>query len=197
MSPKITSAQLGAEIVRQASLYQNLLETRPNTEWDNPATPEPERALSNQLKAVMGEAGWEAPWAYCAAFAEGMVILACRRLGFEEVKISRIRKLMTPHVMTTARNLAKAGLLDDLPSPGSVWLARHRETDKGHAGIVVTRTDPYAMRTIEGNTVGSFKDSASDRQGDGIFLRHRARLANGDLNTQGFFNPDKMLLVLA
>lgn len=196
MSAPITPALLGAEIIRQASLYANLYEKRPNAEWDDPRTPEPERALNAQLIAVMQEAGWEAPWAYCAGFAEGMVILALRRLGYQSAQYSRVRKLITPHVMTTVRNLAGADALSAAPVPGCLWLARHGSTDKGHAGIAVNVRGGGTMTTIEGNTSSTYQGPEKDRQGDGIFYRERNWGSNGNLKTMGFLTPDAILRLL-
>ncbi|MDB6132930.1 MAG: hypothetical protein JWM59_1173 [Verrucomicrobiales bacterium] len=49
------------------------------------------------------------------------------------------------------------------PAPGSLWLARHGDSALGHAGIVIKAGGNGLMTTIESNTTGRFKDSASDR----------------------------------
>ncbi len=195
MSHPVNAISLGREIIRQASLYENLLECRSNAEWDNPATPEAERALNAQLTAVMKEAGWEAPWAYCMSFAEGMVILALRRLGYRPEQTTRLRKLITPHVMTTVRNLSATDHLSVLPVTGALWMARHGSTDKGHAGIVI-HTRQGGMTTIEGNTSSTYQGPDCDRQGDGIFRRERNWETNGGLKTMGFLSPEHILRLL-
>ncbi|MES2705140.1 MAG: CHAP domain-containing protein [Verrucomicrobiota bacterium] len=194
--PAITAPLIAAEIIRQAALYENLLERRPNAEWDHPATPAAERALSAQLTECMESAGWQAPWPYCIAFAEGMLILALRRLGCQPWNYARPRQLITPHVMTTVRNLSGAHALSATPVPGSIWLARHGNSDLGHAGIVIHSAGNGLMTTIEGNTTSTYKGAAKDRQGDGIFRRGRALTTNGDLRTMGFLTPDAILRLL-
>ena len=191
----VTPAILAAEIIRQAKLYENLLERRPNAEWDDPRTPDAERALNAQLNAVMAEAGWEAPWPYCMSFAEGMVILALLRLGYQSAQFSRVRKLITPHVMTTVRNLSGIKALSARPVEGALWLARHGSTDRGHAGIVVANFTG-TMTTIEGNTSSTFESAEKDRQGDGVFRRARNWESNGKLKTMGFLTPEAIMSLI-
>ncbi|MDB6132929.1 MAG: hypothetical protein JWM59_1172 [Verrucomicrobiales bacterium] len=81
-------------------------EVSPNRKWDNSATPGPDSTLNAQLIKVMESAGWEAPWAYCAAFAEGMIIMALRRLACRPDQYVRLRKLIQPGVMHTVRSLS-------------------------------------------------------------------------------------------
>lgn len=192
-----TAEALAAEIIRQAEAFQNLKEVVPNKKWDNSATPGPDSVLNARLTEVMESAGWEAPWAYCAAFAEGMIILALRQLGCQPGQYARLRKLIQPGVMNTVRALSSVQALSAQPVPGALWLARHGNTDKGHAGIVTSARGNGLMSTIEGNTTSDFKDSASDRQGDGIFPRARNVAINGNLKTMGFLTPASMLRLLA
>jgi hypothetical protein len=192
-SDKPTAAALAAETVRQAGLFLNLRERRPNAEWDNPATPAADRALNARLVECMESAGWQAPWPYCIAFAEGMLILALLELKCRPAQYATLRKLITPHVMTTVRNLSELHALSDRPEPGAIWLARHGSTDNGHAGIVIRSQGNGLMTTIEGNTTSQFKDAEADRQGDGIFRRERCVGSNGGLKTMGFLTPAMIL----
>lgn len=188
---------LTKEIIRQASLYQNLREVKPNAQWDNPATKDADKQLNAQLVECMESAGWEKPWAYCAAFAEGMIILSLRQLGCRPDQYVRLRKLIQPGVMNTVRALSSVQALSAQPAPGSLWLARHGNSANGHAGIVIKARGNGLMSTIEGNTTSDFKDSASDRQGDGVFPRERNVATNGNLKTMGFLTPASMLRLLA
>ena len=72
----MTSDQLAQGIIRQASRFIGLREVKPNADWDNPNTPGNDRALVDELRSLMRSSPWEPGWAYCAAFAEGMVLAA-------------------------------------------------------------------------------------------------------------------------
>ena len=67
---------LAAQIVREASRFVGLREVRRNSDWDNPRTPERDFALAEELRALMRPSPWEEGWAYCAAYAEGVVVAA-------------------------------------------------------------------------------------------------------------------------
>lgn len=184
---------LGAEIIRQASLFLHLKEISPNSKWDDPRTPQPEKDLNDLLIKVMKEAGWGPGAPYCAAFAEGVTVLALRRLGVADGIIRAFRKLMTPHCMTSFANFKKVGAITQTPGPGSIWLARHGSTDMGHAGIVVKTTETGNMNTVEGNTSAEFVDTEKERQGDGIYARRRPMRGAGKLKTEGFIDPSAIL----
>jgi hypothetical protein len=190
----LTAQNLAVEIKRQANLFLHLKEVVSNQRWDNPLTPSPEKALSDYLVAAMKEAGWPPGAPYCAAFAEAMVVLALRNLGADTALVNRFRGLMTPHCVTSFNNFNRLNLIESKPSSGAIWLARHGNTDSGHAGLV---TSDYAysstrMATIEGNTSAEFITDDKERQGDGIYARTRT-VQNGKLKTLGFISPVSVL----
>ena len=189
----VTPEALGAEIIRQSSLFLHLKEISPNTKWDDPRTPGPEKELNDLLIAVMKEAGWPSGAPYCAGFAEGVVVLAMRRLDVDESIVTKFRKLMTPHCMTSFANFKAVGKISQIPDAGAIWLAQHGTTDMGHAGIVRVAIGNGRMRTTEGNTSAEFIDDAKERQGDGIYSRERNMRLNGKLRTVGFVNPSAIL----
>ena len=96
--------------------------------------------------------------------------------------------------MTSYRAFKERGLIHDTPSPGSLWLAQHGQTDQGHAGIVVRTESVVQMITIEANTSADPNASgAQNREGDWITQRIRNRTGAGDLHTRGFVRPASIL----
>lgn len=185
---------LGAEIVRQARIFLHLQEVVPNRKWDDPRTPEPEKALSELLSKEMQSAGWPPGAPYCAAFAEAVSVLAMRRLGVDEWSIFVYRKAFTPHCVTTFNNFQKLGAVSSVPAIGGVGLARWGKTSRGHCWVAVQPSKTFeSMATIEGNTSAQFISHAKERQGDGIYERTRNTRQNGQLKTLGFVNPAHIL----
>ncbi|MCB1275026.1 hypothetical protein [Prosthecobacter sp.] len=191
----MTSDQLAQGIIRHASRFVGLREVKPNANWDNPSTPGPDRALVDELRSLMRQSPWEEGWAYCAAFAEGMVLAALRSLAATPTQIKRWQQTMTPHCVTSAGNFRKLGLLSASAEPGSIWLARHGRTSKGHAGLVTT-VRGLSMATIEGNTSIDPSTSAKEREGDWITNRIRFLKGSGTLNTLGFVTPTSILKLI-
>ena len=191
MSPEaLTNA-----ILRQAGRFTGLREVQPNTDWDNPATPGTDRALVDELRALMRPSPWEPGWAYCAAFCEGIVLAALRSLSATPAQIKRWQETMTPHCVTSATNFRKLGLLSDSAEPASIWLARHGSTSKGHAGIV-TAVRGVSMATIEGNTALDPASAEKEREGDWITQRLRFLKGTGTLATLGFVTPASILKLI-
>ncbi len=86
------------------------------------------------------------------------------------------------HCMTTLRESSKvSGLVTKTCEVGTVALAKHGNTDSGHAMAVVAILPGENMKTSEGNT-----SIANMRDGDGSGIKTRNRNKNGDLVTQGF-----------
>lgn len=191
----MTSADLSNAIVRTASRFIGLREVKANAEWDNPATPGSETALSGELRAMMRPAPWEPGWAYCAAFAEGVVTTALRSLGATPDEVARFASVMSPHCVTAANRFRQRGLLSQLPAPGAIWLARHGSTSNGHAGLV-TAISPTTMATIEANTSLDATTPAKEREGDWITTRLRDPATNGKLRTLGFITPEAVTMLL-
>jgi hypothetical protein len=191
----MTSDQLAQGIIRQASRFIGLREVKPNADWDNPNTSGPDRPLVDELRALMRQSPWEPGWAYCAAFAESMVLAALRSLAATPEQIKRWQATMTPHCVTSAVNFRKLGLLSASAEPGSIWLARHGRTNNGHAGIV-TAVRGVSMATIEGNTSLDPSSDAKEREGDWITNRIRFLKGSGTLNTLGFITPAAIIKLI-
>lgn len=188
-------------LIREASRFIGLRETKPNAEWDNPATPGPDDALVKELRAVMQPSPWKPGWAYCAAFVEGMVANAFTMSELPAAERARAvtewRRKMTPHVLTSWRVFQKRCVA--VPASGCIWFARHGATDQGHCGIV-TSVRGSTMTTIEANTSadsallqGRARDAAKEREGDWITPRIRNVSGVGTLRTLGFLPPAALL----
>ena len=192
----MTSDTLATAVMQQAGRFIGLREVKPNTDWDNPSTAAPDRALVDELRSLMRSSPWETGWAYCAAFCEGMVLAALRSLSATPEQIKRWQATMTPHCVTSAANFRKLGLLSPTAAPGAIWLARHGSTSNGHAGIV-TAVRGVSMSTIEGNTSLDPSSDAKEREGDWITARIRPLKGSGSLFTLGFITPDAILKLIS
>ncbi|MCB1209487.1 MAG: hypothetical protein KDK97_09180 [Verrucomicrobiales bacterium] len=188
----MSAEQLATAIIRHASQFLGLREVRPNADWDNPATPAPDRALAEELRTLMRPSPWAEGWAYCAAFCEGMVLAALRSVGASPDQCKRWQDTMTPHCVTSARNFKKLGLLVPLPASGAVWLAQHGSGSNGHAGLV-TAVRGMSMATIEANTSLDQTSPEKDREGDWITTRLSYVKGRGSLHTLGFVHPASIL----
>ena len=171
-----------------------LKEVKPNANWDNPSTPGLDLDLVKELRDRMRQAPWQEGWAYCAAFAEAMIVAGLEQCQATPEQIQRFAKVMSPHCMTSFRAFKELGLIHDTPTAGSLWLAQHGSTDQGHAGLVIRTEDTSRMMTIEANTSSDPNASgAQQREGDWITQRIRQRTGAGDLHTRGFVRPASIL----
>lgn len=187
----ITPIALGAEILRQARLFLHLVETRPNAEWDNLATPAHEVVLADAMKEAMRAIGWQPGQPYCIAFAGAMVRLALIRLGgMNHPGLARLASVVCPHVRASFNAARKRKMIVATPQPGAIWFAGHDGSTNGHAGLVEYPTTTR-INTIEANTSGT--NDGDQREGEGIFTKSRARERNGKLITLGFLNPEVWL----
>lgn len=191
----MTPEQFASALISTATDFVGMVETRQNRVWDDPRTQDIETEKSVRLSRSMSEFGWNSGEPYCAAFAGAVVAITAARCG---LFYAEFRRIWTPHCMTNVRKLKHLGLLDAQPSPGSLMLMRHGETDSGHAGLCCHIEGLYPNRmliTIEGNTMpGSAGDQ---RQGDGIYQRVRNVFTNGDLKTQGWLSAKSLLSLLS
>jgi hypothetical protein len=193
---RITETALANMIVREAGRYVGLREVKPNAKWSKSKTITKQDAeLCLELRELMRPAPWQEGWAYCAAFAEGMVVSALRRLGATEQQIRRFSGIMNAHVMTSFNGFNKIGKISRVPEMGAIWFAQHGTSNRGHAGIVQTN-DGIKMSTIEGNTSLDPSSPEKEREGDWITTRLRKIQSNGQLRTRGFLNPKQILEII-
>jgi hypothetical protein len=191
----ITETALTNMILREASRYIGLREVRPNTRWDNPATPGIDTALCRELRALMRPSPWQEGWAYCAAFVEGVVVSALTKCGASEDQIRRFTKVMNAHVMSSFNGFNGLKLTLPRPTAGAIWFAQHGTTTRGHAGLVTT-TSTGRMATIEANTSLDPSTPAKEREGDWITTRMRNVNTNGQLVTRGFLPVSNLLKLI-
>jgi hypothetical protein len=140
---------------------------------------------------MMRPSPWQPGWAYCAAFVEGVVVRALKEHA------PKFAALFGPHCMTNVRAFKQRKMLNPLPVPGAIWLARHGRTDQGHAGIVTTISDvSRIMATIEANTAFDPSTPSQEREGDWITTRARKTNGTGTLVTQGFIHPGHLIQLI-
>lgn len=181
---------LATRIVDRATNFVGLSEVRQNAVWDDKNTPEWEKGKSDWLRKHMARVkGWEPGAPYCAAFDGAVVATVLDNLGIDS---KPFLAKWTAHVMTNVRTLKGLKLHSEMPTIGSLWLARFGDTDKGHAGIVVARTK-FAITTVEGNTMKQAGEAERERQGDGIWIRQFPISGRGELRTQCFCSCDAIL----
>lgn len=174
-------------IIREACRFVGLKEIRPNARWDDPTTPGIDVKLCQELRDIMRPSPWQEGWAYCAAFVEGVVGQGLGKAGASAQQIARFARVMGPHVLTSFNGFHRLGLISTTPSRGSIWLAQHGVTTRGHCGIV-TCASAASMSTIEANTSLDASTPAKEREGDWITTRIRNRNTNGKLRTRGYLS---------
>lgn len=195
MSDCITPGLLAATIIVKANRFVGLREIKPNANWDNPKTPGPDTALVKELRDLMLPTPWQDGWAYCAAFAEGVVAAAIADLGTPD-QVAKFRAVMTAGVLDSRNRFRSRNLLSDTPAKGAIWLAQHGSTSKGHCGIVVDHWD-RKLWTVEANTSLDSTDPAKDREGDWITRRGPfTSSGRGNLKTVGYVQPVSILQLI-
>lgn len=187
-------SQLTKRIITNATNLVGLVEVKENSHWDNPKTPFRDVDLDVWLRTWMGKvSGWEPGAPYCVAMDGAVVAASLYQLGLEYEKFL---DHWTAGVMNNVEAMKKLNLLESKPSLASVWLAQHGDSWQGHAGIVLVPSIPN-MTTIEGNTsAGPTADEASQRQGDGIWIRTFPTTGRGDLHTRGFMPVSSILALV-
>ena len=191
---KPTPKEFGQAILAEARRFVGLKEVKPNADWTLPANGARGIQLALELRKLMRPSPWQEGWAYCAAFAEAMVIKAASNLKLETRNLS---KLLQPGVLNTWRAFDDhvLKLTSDEPCDGAIWLLKHLDKPgQGHAGIVADWT-PHNLFTIEANTSNSEASSAKDREGDWIAEKVSDCKGRGRLRTLGFITPEALLML--
>lgn len=178
------AAEFSRRLIDTATTFVGLRETESNAAFND-------AARSKKLIAAFKRVPWWASGApYCAAFDGAVVIITAEALGLDP---SGFLKHWTAHCMTNVRKMRELGYLVTNPKEGALWLARHGDTDSGHAGLIASYGS-VNMATVEGNT--SSGNAGSQRNGDGIFARTRDIRQNGNLKTMGFVPASAILKMM-
>lgn len=182
------------ELIEIAKRYEGYIETKPNSEWDDPDVFGKQKAESDLLKSYMDKvSGWDSGAAYCSAFVGAIVCMTLEKCGLPTKKFL---SSWTAHVMTNVRYLQQKSILSLTPSLGSIWLARFGITSSGHTGFVIDIQADNII-TIEGNTSsGETKDQNKQRAGDGIYKRKFSKFGRGNLRTEGYLSAENLLKFL-
>lgn len=187
--PLPNAEEFGRAIIALATDFVGLVETQQNARWDHPSTGWRDSDKEVWLRTWMRKVpGWTPGAPYCAAFAGAIpaAVLYAAGLSMNTLKLGWFDG-WTAHCVTNYNTFRDLGRISDSPKPGALWLARHGNTSRGHAGIVASMSGGV-MTTIEGNT-----DDAGTREGDGIFLKTLPLRGRGKLRTLGFVNPEDIL----
>lgn len=111
---------------------------------------------------------------WCMDFLQAMI-------AYVEVTLHIQSPFPATRACTAAWNLGKKAALNPLtPLPGDVIIWQHGETWQGHCGIILAQ-DSLTYTTVEGNT----NDDGS-REGDGVYLKKRAKGGSQTLREVGF-----------
>lgn len=118
-----------------------------------------------ELEKKMIAIGWQAPWAYCIL---GVKLCVVEALPQDK----NTHNLFSPNCQDTFENFLKAAhriTMEPEPNTIVIWESWKNGvlTTKGHAGIVVKKTD-VGFEVVEFNT-----DGGGSREGDGIHLKSR------------------------
>lgn len=180
-----------SDLIEIASRYEDFVEIKSNSQWDDPDIFGIQKKESDYLKAYMNKVeGWTPGAPYCAAAVGAFITIALEK---NKLLPDKFLDLWTAHVMTNVRYLHNRHLISITPSLGSIWLARYGSTDSGHTGIVVDIQGDNII-TIEGNTSsGPTIDPSKQRSGDGIYKRKFQKYGRGLLRTQGFLSAENVL----
>jgi hypothetical protein len=127
-------------------------------------------------KAVDGKAEREA---WCMSFVQFCVEEIEGRHGAK----SPVYK--TEHCLT-AFNRSPQMVRSKTPFPGAIVIWQHGDTTSGHTGIVVDVIDQAMMLVCEGNTG---PESGVNREGDGVYLKHRSTKGSGSMKVVGYLRP--------
>ena len=166
--------------------YNGLKEVVSNAKFDNPNTPGAD-VEATELIAMYRAIGWVEGWSHCAAFVEVVIRKALALEGATKEQIAKFGNPMQLGVMNSVRAFKQLGILDPVSKAGtgSIWLARHGVTDKGHTGICLSHVQAGLLNTIEANTSKDAVLGDKDREGDWITTKVFPMNQRGPLRTQG------------
>jgi len=184
MNPRY-SPDVAAKVVLQAAKWVGLTEVRNNAEWDDLSTSHKD-TLAAEFKGELLRVGWQSGWPYCAAFCEAV----WRRAYQGRAEVGDVSTMLTPGCLVSYANATKLGWTSTTPYVGSIGIMRLGESSKGHA-FIVTGLKGLRMATIEANTSPEAGSPMEDREGDGVYAKHRTLVfkPTPGLHLIGFINP--------
>jgi hypothetical protein len=181
-------SEISTLIIKIASKYLGLYETKENAEWNATADAV---ASPAQLESIMQAVGWKEGWPYCMAFCEAVWAEAYKAAGAPDSVKAYVKEKLTPSVMQSF-NAVESRVVKD-PTPGSIFFMQKGFTGNGHAGIVVGyNPETKKIATIEANTSPNAATAEQDRNGDGIYKKIRTldlKEHSYNLHLVGFLEP--------
>ncbi len=130
-------------------------------------------ALVSAIQATVGDPDH---WAWCMSLQQTSVAYTEKKLGITSSLMAN------EHCLTVFNDSVKRKITSDTPIPGDLIIWQQGDTQAGHTGCVIGVNDDYLI-CIEGNTgdgIGIVRD------GDGVYLRKRARGKIGLMKPLGF-----------
>ena len=179
--------EVGRLIVKHASIFVGLFETKANKEWARLVNGVQQE--DNELEEVLKLVGWQPGWSYCAAFVEAVWRTAYKEVNAPKELQDLIASNLNPSVIKSYDNFKDR--ISQVPEPGSIFFMQKGFSGYGHAGIVVS-SDGAKFATIEGNTSPGSGTAESERNGDGVYKRIRTldfTKHTYNLHLIGFLNP--------
>lgn len=133
-------------------------------------------AMVELIQETLGSADREA---WCMSTVQTCIAYAELKTGIKSPVYA------TEHCMTCFRETPKSQRVVNYPARGAIVIWKHGNTDSGHTGVVCD-TDGDTFTTVEGNTG---PESAVNREGDGVYRKHRNIHGSGSMKVQGFIKP--------
>ena len=119
---------------------------------------------------------------YCVAFVMGMV-------GYTEYRLNIKSHLNSTEGVLYLWNSTPEEYKKTSPIIGDIAMWRHKDTVKGHCGIVISINDDGSFGCVEGNTKSGAQGFDTGNEGQGIFLKERPPGTVGTMELLGFISP--------
>jgi hypothetical protein len=137
------------------------------------------KEVEEYQKVVDGVSSGEA---WCLCFCQAAAKHVANKLGV------RNPLFPTEHCATLFRATGKA-FISPNPKLGSIMIMKHKDSDSGHAGIVVDEGQIRMFETIEGNT-----NEEGSREGDGVYRKVRDIHGTKTMDILGFIDLPLLFL---
>lgn len=158
------------KLSESASKWVGTSEVKNNVSFSNP-----------EFKDYIAKGGFTSGAPYCASFAKSCALESAETPD----EVNLVKKVLTPHSMTSLANAKKAGIYSPTPTNNSIAIFQKGTSQSGHTAIVERVNDNGTINTIEGNTGAS-----GGREGDGVYRKTRNINSNNKsgLHIVGYIN---------
>jgi hypothetical protein len=128
------------------------------------------------IQETLGGADHEA---WCMSAVQSAIAYAELKTGIKSPVYA------SEHCMTCWRESPENQRVKFYPARGAIVIWRHGNSDSGHTGVVC-ETDGETIVTVEGNTG---PEAGVQREGDGMYRKHRNIHGSGSMKVMGFLKP--------